>query len=88
MMLAPVELLKKFDYKSKFVGQCFDGASVMSRVRNGLQAKIKEVVPRAVFVHCLGHRLNLVLQQSCCSISKCRIFLLPLVVYPRFFIVL
>ena len=53
--------LKKSDYKSKLIAQCFDGASVMSRELNGLQAKIKEVVPQAVFVHCMAHRLNLVL---------------------------
>nr|CAI5817664.1 unnamed protein product [Callosobruchus analis] len=42
---------------------------------NGLQAKIKKQAPQAVFLHCLAHRLNLVLQQSCNSISNCRIFL-------------
>nr|CAI5842977.1 unnamed protein product [Callosobruchus analis] len=47
----------------------------MSGHLNGLQAKIKERAPQAVFVHCLAHRLNLVLQLSCNSISNCRIFL-------------
>lgn len=66
--------LEKFDYKSKLIGQCFDGATVMSGHLNGLQSKIKEIAPQAVFIHCLAHRLNLLLQQSCNSISQCRIF--------------
>lgn len=66
--------LQRFEYKSKLIGQCFDGASAMAGHLNGLQAKIKGVAPQAVFVHCLAHRLSLVLQQSCNSISKCRIF--------------
>nr|CAI5817451.1 unnamed protein product [Callosobruchus analis] len=60
--------------ETKPIGQCFDGASVISGHLNGLQAKIKEQAPQALFVHCLAHRLNLVLQQSCNSISNCRIF--------------
>ncbi|KAJ8980089.1 hypothetical protein NQ317_017106 [Molorchus minor] len=31
--------LEKFNYKSKLIGQCFDGASVMTEELNGLQAK-------------------------------------------------
>nr|CAI5829018.1 unnamed protein product [Callosobruchus analis] len=77
--------LEVFDYKTKLVGQCFDGASVMAGHLNGLQAKIKEQAPQAVFVHCLAHRLNLVLQQSCNSISNCRIFFAHINGLPTFF---
>ncbi|CAH1962682.1 unnamed protein product [Acanthoscelides obtectus] len=77
--------LQNFDYKTKLVGQCFDGASVMSGQLNGLQAKIKEQAPQAVFVHCLAHRMNLVLQQSCNSITKCRIFFATISGLPTFF---
>lgn len=43
---------------SKARGQCYDGASTMSGVRNGIAAQIcKE--PRAVYTHCYGHSLNL-----------------------------
>lgn len=59
------QCLEKYNYRTKLVGQCIDGASVMSGQLNGLQAKIKEVAPQAVFIHCLAHRLNLVLQQGC-----------------------
>nr|CAH7712282.1 unnamed protein product [Callosobruchus chinensis] len=57
----------------------------MSGHLNGLQAKIKEQAPQAVFVHCLAHRLNLVLQQSCNSISNCRIFFAHINGLPTFF---
>ncbi len=43
------------------VGFCFDGASVMSGHRGGVQSILKETFPKAVYVHCNSHRLNLVL---------------------------
>ena len=43
-------------------GQCFDGASNVSRVYNGLQAKIRAIESRVLFVHCQAHSLNLVTQ--------------------------
>ncbi|CAM4510486.1 unnamed protein product [Leuciscus chuanchicus] len=44
-------------------GYCFDGASNMSGRFNGVQAKLKEVCPDSVFVHCANHSLDLVLQE-------------------------
>lgn len=67
-------VLLEFDIKNKLIGQCYDGASVMVGHINGLQAKIKEVAPYALFTHCLAHRLNLVLQYGCNSNEECRIF--------------
>ena len=78
-------ILDKFDYKKKIVGQCYDGASVMAGHLNGLQKKIKDKAPQALFVHCLAHRLNLVLQQSFTNISKCRIFFCSIGGIPQFF---
>lgn len=43
------------------VGQCYDGASVMRGRVRGVQARIREEVPHAVYIHCHAHRLNLVL---------------------------
>ena len=40
-------------------GQCYDGASNMTGVRNGVSAQISAEESRAVFVHCYGHALNL-----------------------------
>lgn len=79
------EILHKFNYEQKLIGQCYDGASVMSGHLNGLQKKIKDKAPQAVFVHCLAHRLNLVLQQSFLKITKCRIFFASISGIPSFF---
>ena len=46
-------------------GQGYDGASNMSSSRVGLQAIIKEEAPLAVYTHCAGHCLNLVIGHSC-----------------------
>ena len=36
----------------------------MSGARNGVAAKITAIEPRAVYIHCAGHTLNLALQDS------------------------
>ena len=46
-------------------GQSYDGASVMSSEMAGVQAKIKEVSPQAVYTHCYSHCLNLAIAASC-----------------------
>lgn len=45
----------------KCVAQCYDGASVMSGNLRGVQARIKEIAPHVIYIHCHAHRLNLVL---------------------------
>jgi hypothetical protein len=55
-------VLQKLDFKTKLIGQYYDGASVKTGHLNGVQAKIKEVAPNTLFTHCLAHRLNLLLQ--------------------------
>ena len=42
-------------------GQAYDGAAVMSSARTGVQAKIKEISPLAIYTHCL----NLAIAASC-----------------------
>ena len=37
-----------------------DGCSAMKGKDNGVQARIRNTYPKAVFVHCSSHRLNLV----------------------------
>uniref|UniRef100_H3AME4 Uncharacterized protein n=1 Tax=Latimeria chalumnae TaxID=7897 RepID=H3AME4_LATCH len=56
-------------------GQCYDGAANVAGHRCGLQALVQEEEPRAVFVHCLAHTLNLVVQDVAQSIGMCRTFL-------------
>lgn len=45
-------------------GQCFDGAKNVSGWLTGLQARIREIEPRALYVHCVAHTLNLVVQDA------------------------
>jgi hypothetical protein len=39
-------------------GQGYDGASVMSVLKSGVSARIKELQPRAEYHHCRAHALN------------------------------
>lgn len=77
--------LTEFNYSNKLVAQCYDGASVMSGHLNGVQSKVKEIAPQAIFVHCLAHRVNLIIKQSTSSVSECRIFFANLGGIPSFF---
>lgn len=47
------------------VGQSYDGASVMSGVNGGVQAIIRKTHPDATYIHCMAHKLNLVLVAVC-----------------------
>jgi hypothetical protein len=49
-------------------GQSYDNASNMSGRYNGLQAKVKEDSPRAMYVPCFAHSLNLV---GVCAAESC-----------------
>lgn len=50
------------------VGQGYDGAAVMSGKCSGVQARIRSIVPQALYVHCFAHRLNLVIVQAVKSV--------------------
>lgn len=55
-----ISVLSQFDIDiSKFRGQCHDGAATVSGHISGLQRRIMDVEPRATFVHCNAHTLNL-----------------------------
>lgn len=77
--------LEKFNIKHKLVAQTYDGCSVMSGELNGLQAKVREIAPQAIFTHCFAHRLNLVLQQSCSKIKPVKVFFSTLQGMPAYF---
>ena len=77
-------ILQKFNSVEKLVAQTYDGASVMSSELNRVQAKIKEDVPEAMFLHCYAHKLNSVVLHS----AKCmpmKHFFKRLRVYVHFF---
>lgn len=52
------------------VSQGYDGASVMSGRCSGVQQRIKEIAPQAVYVHCYAHCLNLALVDTTRSITE------------------
>ena len=55
----------------KLVGQGYDGASTMAGHVSGVQKRIRKKYPRAIFVHCAAHCLNLVINdQSRVSIVR------------------
>ena len=56
----------EYSCETKLVAQSYDGAAVMAGHLNGLQSKIRQTYPHAIFIHCMAHRLNLVLSQSTC----------------------
>lgn len=49
---------------TKLRGQGYDGASVMNGHVSGVQSRIREVSPKAVYDHCRSHNLNLVVTHS------------------------
>uniref|UniRef100_H3A4S2 DUF4371 domain-containing protein n=1 Tax=Latimeria chalumnae TaxID=7897 RepID=H3A4S2_LATCH len=61
---------------SKCRGQGYDGASNMSGVYSGMQARISKKEPNAEYVHCATHNLNLTLNDSVRGIPEFRIVLL------------
>ncbi|KAF0723115.1 zinc finger MYM-type protein 1-like [Aphis craccivora] len=65
--------LQQIDTKTlSIIAQSYDGASVMSGKLNGVQAKIKEIHPCAIYTHCMAHRLNLVVVDFCKNIKSAR----------------
>jgi hypothetical protein len=70
------DVLTRFDLPlDKCRGQCYDGASNVAGIRRGLQALILQQEPRALYVHCLAHTLNLAVQDTVQDITICRNFL-------------
>lgn len=67
-------IAEEFSFGAKFVAQSYDGAAVMAGEIGGLQAKVKQSFESAMFVHCMAHRLNLVLAQTVQHIKECKIF--------------
>jgi hypothetical protein len=69
-----LKIVQEFQLQDKLIAQSYDGAAVMAGQLNGLCTRVLETFPRAFFVHCFAHRLNLVLQQVCMSVKECRVF--------------
>lgn len=72
-----IRFLEEYECMEKVVAQCYDGAAVMASGLNGMQAKIKEKIPQALFIHCYAHILNLVLSQGAAKLRE-NLFLTPI----------
>ena len=71
--------LKQFDLDPQhIVSQGYDGAAVMSGKCSGVQERLREAAPYAVYIHCYVHTLNLVLIDSTKILPCAREFLLYL----------
>ncbi len=46
-------------------GQGYDGAANMAGIHRGVQARIRALVPSALYVHCKAHCLNLSIMHAC-----------------------
>lgn len=56
------EVLKNNDLNIQNIrGQCYDGVASMRGSYTGVQARIKNENPLAIYVHCYAHILNLCL---------------------------
>ena len=74
-----LEVLAKFELPLDcLVSQGYDGASVMSGSCSGVQKRIQDAAPQAVYVHCFAHTLNLVLVDSVRAIPSANEFFLLL----------
>ena len=63
-----LDLLTNYNIR-KIVGQSYDGASLMSGWLAGVQKRVRDRCPMAVFTHCLSHRLNLAMESSIQSVA-------------------
>ncbi|CAK6965167.1 zinc finger MYM-type protein 1-like [Scomber scombrus] len=52
-------------YSLPIVAQCYDGAAVMSGHVSGVQAQLLGDHPSPIYIHCMAHKLNLVLVDTC-----------------------
>ena len=80
-----IKTANEFDLRNKLLAQTIDGAAVMAGHTGGLRAKVQELYPKAIFVHCFSHKLNLILSQSVSCIKECRIFFQTLTGLGSFF---
>ena len=53
-----LEVTSPFNPDLKLVLQSYDGASVMSGRISGVQARIRDRISTALFIHCMGHEVS------------------------------
>ncbi|XP_076012541.1 zinc finger MYM-type protein 1 [Genypterus blacodes] len=67
-------VLEKYKCAEKLVALTYDGAAVIASDLKGVQAKIKEKMPGAIFTHCYAHKLNQLLTHSAKCMPQSRTF--------------
>ncbi|XP_022162278.1 zinc finger MYM-type protein 1-like [Myzus persicae] len=62
----------QINWKEELLGQAYDGANSMQGQYSGLRTRIQNENPRAVYIWCSAHLLNLVVVDTCdyCTDSK------------------
>lgn len=68
------------------VAQSYDGASVMSGRFNGVQQKIKIRYPEAIYIHCMAHRMNLIVLDMCKIVKVCYYIFIIILYAPNIFL--
>jgi hypothetical protein len=64
-----LDALVRFDLSlCKLRAQCYERARNMSGAFSVVQAKIRTLQPKVLYVHCTAHALNLVLQETACEV--------------------
>ena len=80
--------LRNYQLDPKYiVSQGYDGASVISPNCTGVQPRIREVAPQAIYVHCNTHCLNLCLIDSTKAICEASEFFASLKTVCSFIII-
>jgi len=51
-------------------GQGYDGARTMSGIYTGVQKRILALQPKAIYVHCAAHNLNLVINDAVSAVPQ------------------
>ncbi|VVC25652.1 Ribonuclease H-like domain,HAT, C-terminal dimerisation domain,Domain of unknown function DUF4371 [Cinara cedri] len=77
--------INKWRMGNKIICQTYDGASVMSAEKNGVQFHIKQIHPNASFIHSYAHQLNLVLLHGAKTIKTVKNFICNLTMFRTFF---
>ena len=71
--------------KEKLICQTYDGASTMSGNKHSVHTIINEKFPKATFIHCYAHQLNLVLLYGAKNIKEVKLFICNLTAFHTFF---
>lgn len=77
--------INKWNINDKIICQAYDGAAVMAGKQNGVQAIINKTYPKALFIHCYSHQLNLIFLHGSKNIKSIRIFMSDLTMFHTFF---